>query len=236
MFLNDQETATDLLYYESIAKTIVNLIRKTPDAPVTVGVHGDWGAGKSSVLKMLEGAFAEDDRVLCLWFNGWTFEGFEDAKTIVIETIVEELRRARPNSTKVADAAKKVLKRVDWLKLARKAGGFALTAATGIPTFDQVKGLYDVVEGFLAKPGDVVSIEDLKSVAEKAGEFIKDAPATVCPSTSTRSGPSSRNCSTRPTSSGWWSSSTISTAASHRRLSQPSRPSASSSLSNALPS
>ncbi|SFJ75131.1 Predicted P-loop ATPase, KAP-like [Bosea sp. OK403] len=176
MFLNDQETATDLLYYEAIAKTVVTLIRKTPDAPVTIGVHGDWGAGKSSVLKMLEGAFAEDDRVLCLWFNGWTFEGFEDAKTVVIETIVDELRRARPTSKKVADAAKKVLKRVDWLKLARKAGGFAFTAASGIPTFDQVKSLYDVATSFLAKPQDHVSIEDLKGVAEKAGEFLKEAP------------------------------------------------------------
>lgn len=176
MFLNDQETATDLLYYEAIAKTVVTLIRKTPNAPVTIGVHGDWGAGKSSVLKMLEGAFAEDDGVLCLWFNGWTFEGFEDAKTVVIETIVEELRRARPTSKKVADAAKKVLKRVDWLKLARKAGGFAFTAATGIPNFDQVKGLYDVATSFLAKPQDHVSIEDLKGVAEKAGEFLKEAP------------------------------------------------------------
>jgi predicted KAP-like P-loop ATPase len=181
MFLNDQETVTDLLYYESIAKTVVHLIRKSANAPVTIGVHGDWGAGKSSVLKMLESAFAEDDRVLCLWFNGWTFEGFEDAKTVVIETIVEELRRARPNSTKVADAAKKVLKRVDWLKLARKAGGFAFTAVSGIPTFDQVKGLYDVVTGVLAKPGDVVSIEDLKGVAEKAGEFIKEAPSDKLP-------------------------------------------------------
>ena len=175
MFLNDQETATDLLYYEAIARTVVTLIRKTPDAPVTIGVHGNWGAGKSSVLKMLEGAFAEDDRVLCLWFNGWTFEGFEDAKTVVIETIVDELRRARPMSKRVADAAKKVLKRVDWLKLARKAGGFAFTATTGIPTFDQVKGLYDVATSFLAKPQDHVSIEDLKGVAEKAGEFLKEA-------------------------------------------------------------
>ncbi len=117
MFLNDQETATDLLYYEAIAKTVVNLIRRSPEAPVTVGVHGDWGAGKSSILKMTEAAFAGDDRVLCLWFNGWTFEGFEDAKAVVIETIVEELRRARPTSAKVKEAARKVLKRVDWLKL-----------------------------------------------------------------------------------------------------------------------
>jgi predicted KAP-like P-loop ATPase len=140
MFLNDQETETDLLYYEAIAKTVVRLIRETPAAPITIGVHGDWGAGKSSILKMTEATFAKDDRVLCLWFNGWTFEGFDDAKTVVIETIVAELRRARPTSAKVAEAARKVLKRVDWLKLAKRAGGFAFTAATGIPTFDQVKG------------------------------------------------------------------------------------------------
>lgn len=176
MFLNDQETATDLLYYEAIAKTVVRLIRGTRAAPVTIGVHGDWGAGKSSVLKMLEGAFARDDRVLCLWFNGWTFEGFEDAKTVVIETIVDELRRARPTSTKVADAARKVLKRVDWLKLAKKAGGFAFTAATGVPTLDQVKGLFDMATAIVSKPQEHLSLEDLKRVADQAGEFIKDAP------------------------------------------------------------
>lgn len=143
---------------------------------MTIGVHGDWGAGKSSVLKMTEAAFAGDDRVLCLWFNGWTFEGFEDAKTVVIETIVDELRRARPNSAKVAEAARKVLKRVDWLKLARKAGGFALTAVTGIPTFDQVKSIFDMATAVLDKPQEHLSLEDLKNVVAKTGEFVKDAP------------------------------------------------------------
>ncbi len=30
MFLNDQETATDLLYYSAIAETVVKLIEETP--------------------------------------------------------------------------------------------------------------------------------------------------------------------------------------------------------------
>jgi putative protein kinase ArgK-like GTPase of G3E family len=66
MFLNDHETEVDLLYYEAIAKTIVKLVRSTPAAPVTIGVRGDWGAGKSSVLKMAAAAFSTDKRVLCL--------------------------------------------------------------------------------------------------------------------------------------------------------------------------
>lgn len=51
MFISDQETATDMLQYEAIAKTVVKLIEKSPGVPITIGVHGDWGAGKSSVLK-----------------------------------------------------------------------------------------------------------------------------------------------------------------------------------------
>ncbi len=176
MFLNDQETATDLLHYEAIARTVVRFIDETPDAPVTIGVHGDWGAGKSSVLKMTESAFKGKERVLCLWFNGWTFEGFEDAKTVVIETIVDELRRSRPTSTKVADAAKKVLRRVDWLKLARKAGGAVVTAATGIPTLGQLQDVVATVKAFVAKPQEHVSVEDLKNLASEAQQFLKEAP------------------------------------------------------------
>ncbi|HHJ4624060.1 MULTISPECIES: Qat anti-phage system ATPase QatA [Klebsiella/Raoultella group] len=175
MFLNDQETATDLLYYSAIANTVVRLVNETPDAPITIGVHGDWGAGKSSVLKMLEAACKKKDRTHCIWFNGWTFEGFEDAKTVIIETIVEDLVAARPTSTKVADAAKKVLRRIDWLKMARKAGGLAFTAFTGIPTLDQIKGLYELATNFVSTPQDKFSAADFKAFAEKAADFIKEA-------------------------------------------------------------
>jgi predicted KAP-like P-loop ATPase len=174
VFLNDQETAVDLLYYEAVAKTVVRLIRATPGTPITIGVHGDWGAGKSSVLKMTSAALSRDPNALCLWFNGWTFEGFEDAKTVVIETIVEELRRARPGSTKVADAARKVLKRVDWLKVAKKAGGLAFTAMTGIPTFEQLQTLVEGAKTILTTPGEAVSVDDLKAFSEQAGEYLKE--------------------------------------------------------------
>jgi predicted KAP-like P-loop ATPase len=175
MFLNDQETATDLLYYAPIAKTVERLLRESRGAPLTIGVHGDWGAGKSSVLKMTQQLLNADERVCCIWFNGWTFEGFEDAKTVVIQTIVDELRRARPNSTKVADAAKKVLRRVDWFKLAKQAGGLGLTALTGIPSIDKLKGVVESISAFVQNPGDHLSIESLTGLAEKAGGFIKDA-------------------------------------------------------------
>ena len=55
-YLSDQETKVDLLNNEAIARTVVRLILEKPDSPVTIGVHGDWGAGKSSVLEMVAGS------------------------------------------------------------------------------------------------------------------------------------------------------------------------------------
>ena len=177
-FLSDQETAVDLLYYEAIARTVVRLVRQSADVPVTIGVHGDWGAGKSSVLKMTAAAFEGQDRVITLWFNGWVFEGFEDAKAVVIETIISELRRARPGSAKVAEAAKKLLKRVDWLKVAQAAGGMAFTAATGVPSPDLLRSLYNGLSGFVADPSQMVTPETLKGLAEKASGVLKASEAS----------------------------------------------------------
>ena len=106
MILTDNETKVDLLNNEAIATTIIKLLRDKPDQPVTVGVHGDWGAGKSSVLEMIEAGFEGEAKVLCLKFNGWRFQGFEDAKIALIEGIVTGLIEKRPALTKAGEAVK----------------------------------------------------------------------------------------------------------------------------------
>ncbi len=104
MILTDNETKVDLLNNEAIAKTIIELLREKPERAVTIGVHGDWGAGKSSILEMIEGGLAADGDVLCLKFNGWRFQGFEDAKVALIEGIVTGLIERRPTLTKAKQA------------------------------------------------------------------------------------------------------------------------------------
>lgn len=80
MILNDHETTLDLLNTGSISSTIVKLIEESRGTPITIGVHGDWGAGKSSVLAMIESQFEGNEHTLCLRFNGWQFQGFGDCQ------------------------------------------------------------------------------------------------------------------------------------------------------------
>ena len=66
--LSDNETKVDLLSNEAIATIIIDLLLEHPDRPVTIGVHGDWGAGKSSVLEMIEAGLESKKQTLCLKF------------------------------------------------------------------------------------------------------------------------------------------------------------------------
>jgi len=173
MILTDNETKVDLLNNEAIAETIVKLLRDRPDRPVTIGVHGDWGAGKSSVLEMIEAKLGTASSVLCLRFNGWRFQGFEDAKIALIEGIVNGLVEKRPALGKAGDAVKEVFARIDWLKAAKKAGGLAFTAFTGIPTPDQIQSVIGMVEGLAADPTKLATKENLEAAVGGLKDLVK---------------------------------------------------------------
>lgn len=181
MILTDHETKVDLLNNEAIATTIISLLRERPDRPVTIGVHGDWGAGKSSVLEMIESGLSGKSEVLCLKFNGWRFQGFEDAKIALIEGIVTGLIEKRPALTKAAGTVKDVFNRIDWLKVAKNAGGLALTAFTGIPTPDQIGAIVRTLEGVLADPGQLGTKENISSAINGVKAILRPSETKNVP-------------------------------------------------------
>jgi predicted KAP-like P-loop ATPase len=108
MILSDNETKIDMLNNRAIAKTVSELIIECDERPISIGVHGDWGAGKSSILAMVEDELlsAQKEDIECIRFNGWKHQGFEDAKIALMSAIISELVEKRKPS---ADA-KVVLK------------------------------------------------------------------------------------------------------------------------------
>ena len=181
MIVPDNETAVDLLYYEAIARTVVRLVREKSDEPLSIGIHGDWGAGKSSVLMMVNEAFKNNERVLCVRFNGWLFQGFEDAKAVLIETIVDELLRRRSTCDKVADQARKVLRRVDWMKVARKAGVYGVSLATGIPHPETLKDLGAAARAVLARGEEGATAENLAKLVGGSSDYLREVEADSAP-------------------------------------------------------
>ena len=129
---SDNETEIDLLGFEHLANAVVSIVRRDDLLPATIGVYGDWGGGKSSLLKIVQKQLEEDEAVIVLSFNGWLFEDYENAKTALMGSILEELLNHRKILPKAKDKIKKLLKRVNGFKLAAGVGKIALGLSTGV--------------------------------------------------------------------------------------------------------
>ncbi|HBN04475.1 MAG TPA: NTPase [Bacteroidales bacterium] len=94
--------------------------------PSTIGIYGDWGSGKSSLMDMVMSELSNDKEVLCLKFNGWLFEGYEDAKTALIGTILDEISKKGTLPAKTRRVLKRLYDNTNFFKLSSKAIKYGL--------------------------------------------------------------------------------------------------------------
>ena len=128
---SDNESELDFLGFSHLIRAVTSVISDESLLPATVGVFGDWGSGKSSLMKMVEVELREEKEVLVVPFNGWLFEGYEDAKSALMGTILDELGAQRSVPDKAKDLFKKLLRRVNWLRVLGLAAKGGTALATG---------------------------------------------------------------------------------------------------------
>ena len=50
----DSEADLDFLNFNYLAQQVVEISKDDNLSPATIGVYGDWGSGKSSLMKMVK--------------------------------------------------------------------------------------------------------------------------------------------------------------------------------------
>lgn len=173
---SDIETDKDLLGFSVHANLIKDVVTNVKNLPITIGLYGDWGSGKSSVLKILEKELEEDENSIVIYFDGWTFESFDDAKLALIQGIVDELEKSEKFKEKVKDKAEdivkafsKLKKSINWMRILK------VTAKSAIPVLSasMTGGLSVIpmlISAFQEHKNDLADI----LTGDKAEDFLKD--------------------------------------------------------------
>jgi hypothetical protein len=93
----DNETTVDLLGFDYLVDSLEVVLTEPRLLPVTVGVLGDWGSGKSSLLGMVAERLNRKDYVV-VSFSPWRYEGYEDVKAALMNAVLTALAPRVPAS------------------------------------------------------------------------------------------------------------------------------------------
>ena len=180
---HDNETAIDYLNFGVVADACASMLTRANGEPISIGVSGGWGAGKSSLVKMIAARLkappeAASDEVekpgntfVVLTFNPWLYQDFESARSALLQIVGDEIVRLAKDCETIADKAAELWRRINLLRIAQLSGEAALTLTTGVPigalgnTFNALTSFFSSKE----KPAEV----DSEGIASAAGGLLK---------------------------------------------------------------
>ena len=132
----DKEAEIDYLNFGYMVDMVVDIATNRELSPSTIGLYGDWGSGKSSLMKLAQKKIEEKNteigdekdsiKTLCIEFNGWLFEGYEDTKTSLCGVILDALADEKRFSKEITDYAKTLIKKIDFNKILGKGIKYGL--------------------------------------------------------------------------------------------------------------
>ena len=130
---SDNESNVDLLRFSYLSSSVKEIISNSSLTPTTIGLFGDWGSGKSTLMRLIEKNLSQDSKIAIVSFNGWLFEGYEDAKSSLMGAIIHALAEKKGLYDKCGDKVKDLLRKVDWFHAISTLGKYAVPALLGQP-------------------------------------------------------------------------------------------------------
>lgn len=173
--------ADDHLNRWPLARQVYSVAVDGPaDWSARIGVYGEWGTGKSSVLKFVE-ALATADRHLVVWFNPWAFSsksGLWRAFVMEISSKIEP-KEGEAASSGMREWKARLGKLRDWLSGAAKEATGDIAGGASV-ALDAVRGLFAFtpsdVAAMRSQLGDkrvIILIDDLdRTSAELVPEIL----------------------------------------------------------------
>ncbi len=171
----DNETEKDFVNFDSIAKTVSEIIISANNEPISIGVSGSWGVGKSSLVKLISKSMqssSSDKNFIYVEFNAWLYQGYDDARAALMESIASKLIIASKENETLLAKANFLLKRVNWLRASQVAAKTVVPLMLGLPPIG-IAG--EVLAGAKALLDGSIQQNDLSNAMSVAAKATKEA-------------------------------------------------------------
>ena len=172
----DNETEVDYLNFASVSDTVAEIITQAEGRPISIGVSGAWGTGKSSMIKLIQASMSNPDRCpsdtrfVFVDFNAWLYQGYDDARAALMEVIANKLVAIADAQEKPADKAKALLARINWLRAAKLVASSTVAMSLGLPPTGLLGQLWGIGRRALTGGPDSDALQEGGDALTQAGE------------------------------------------------------------------
>lgn len=167
----DIETSEDLLGYRFHARLLKEIVLDKSMLPTSIGIFGNWGYGKSSLMLLMEQEINEEikrlveqkknPRILQVRFNGWQYESYETTKYSLMQILLDFVEKYISEQCDAFEKIDILLRRVNLLKV----GVLLLKKYTWNSIPDKIKEKFPSAED-LKQCIDVDDVEKFKKEFE----------------------------------------------------------------------
>lgn len=138
--LTDNPTSRDRFGFNPYAEILGNTIHDTDSLPFSIGIFGEWGAGKSSLMLMIEENVSVSTKIKTIWFNPWKYDKKEELWSALIQSILYKIAEDSSRSD-LKEKAKKLAISAGWNII--KRGLSSITG--GIITEDNIDTIKNII-------------------------------------------------------------------------------------------
>lgn len=173
----DNDTDQDFLNFTGVAGTVAEIIVQADNRPISIGVSGAWGVGKSSMIRLIQKSLLGRDtgapsRFVFVNFNAWLYQGFDDARAALMEVIAKALEEEAEKQKTGMDKATDLFKRINWLRTAKVTGSI-VAAMAGVPPLALAGEALDFVKGLGTGETTGEEVSAVEKGAKKVGSAAK---------------------------------------------------------------
>ncbi len=163
----DSESKIDYLNYSEVSEMVCDMVTDDAMLPISLGIYGTWGVGKSSILQLIAEQLDGDKRNLIVPFDAWLYQDFEEAKAALMTVIAKTVYESVPESFK--ERAASLYRRVNKLKvlgIAADVGAFL----AGVPTLGAFTKAADAASDAFEGESDEDDVEAVKGAVTEVGK------------------------------------------------------------------
>ncbi|MCP4617036.1 MAG: ATPase [Bradyrhizobium sp.] len=184
----DNETERDFLNFSGVADTVAEIIVQARGRPISIGVSGAWGIGKSSMIKLTRSAIAAREKkdaaskYVFVEFNAWLYQGYDDARAALMDVIAEKLAQEAESRHTALDKVKSLAKRIKWLRAAKLAATSAVSVYLGVPPVGAVGEVIDLGKRVWSEG---VGKDTVDAAKKTAADVVKEGSELLKPKVDT---------------------------------------------------